>query len=406
MKVEFTNLNDETKSLIDAALKIIDIFHQHGYEAYIVGGAVRNILLKKNINDIDITTNCLPETILTLFKRTIPVGLEHGTVVVLWEDYPFEVTTFRIDGEYTDHRRPEQVHFVTDLKSDLERRDFTINALALSESYHVIDYFDGKNDLINKKIRAVGDAKHRFKEDALRMLRALRFQSVLNFDIETSTLQAIHSLSSTIAFVSIERIVVELRKLLLGQGVKNALNIFYQGMHQHVPFFRFIQDRKSKYMIQTPIDLNMYIAYIIFNEMPYQDLYKNVSDLKLSNQDKKNIKSCVEIFNYMNCNTLSLKSFVYRYDVALILNVIHWIKAEGLMFDGLLESEQIIKTSRSLPIQSREEIVINGHDLMYHLNRKAGPWLKEILNEIEIEIIEGRLSNQRESILEWANQYV
>lgn len=407
MKLELNQLSEETQKLIQAANQVISQLNQQGYEAYIVGGAVRNILLGKDINDIDITTNCLPEDMLKIFDRTVPVGIEHGTVLVLWDAYQFEVTTFRVDGEYVDHRRPEQVQFVTDLKSDLERRDFTINALAISESLSLIDYFNGQNDLNDKVIRAVGDANLRFQEDALRMMRAMRFQSVLDFEIEATTLQAMHQLASTIAFVSIERIIVEMKKLIQGKGVNKALALFYQSMSKSIPFFQSIKSDTALYQIQKPIHFNVYIAYIIYSERKFgQDLNTQLKNLKLSNVDKKNIKDCVAIFEYFNRPEQSLKTFVYQYDVAWIEQVVQFIKNENLVFDCLVEYEVILKISEQLPIQSRAALQINGNLLMQSLDKKPGPWLKKLLIAIEIEVIEGRLENQQHKILEWAKQYV
>lgn len=407
MKLEFSHLNHSTQSMINAASEVISELHKHGYNAYIVGGAVRNLLLEKEVNDIDITTNCLPENIIKIFNRTVPVGIEHGTVIVLWHDFQFEVTTFRVDGEYIDHRRPEQVQFVTDLKSDLERRDFTINALALSETHEIIDYFDGQEDLINKEIRAVGNASHRFEEDALRMMRAIRFQSVLDFNIEENTMQAIDKLASTIALVSIERIVVEMKKLLLGMGVHRALNIFYRSMHSYVPFFKEIKGNTMTYQILSPVNFTVYIAYIIYCELNEgHDLTSRISDFKLSNQEKKRIKDCVLIFGYFNQPDMSLQAFVYRYDIDLIQNVYHFILNEKIVSDNLVDITSIQNAKQQLPIQTRDELQIDGNVLMTYLNKEPGPWLKIILNKIELAVIEGRLSNRQENILEWAKNHV
>ncbi|WP_313020506.1 CCA tRNA nucleotidyltransferase [Macrococcoides bohemicum] len=407
MKLELAYLNHTTQALIIAANEVIGELKLHGYEAYIVGGAVRNLLLKKEINDIDITTNCLPENIIKIFSKTVPVGIDHGTVIVLRQDYQFEVTTFRIDGEYIDHRRPDQVQFVTDLKSDLERRDFTINALALSETHEIIDYFDGQKDLVNKEIRAVGNAAHRFEEDALRMMRAIRFQSVLYFNIEENTLLAIEKHAATIALVSIERIVVEMKKLLMGKGVHQALHIFYKTMYSHLPFFRDIKGNTASYQVHSPVDFTVYIAYIIYCELKVnQDLTSKISDFKLSNQEKKQIKDCVLIFDYFNQPDMSLKSFVYRFDIDLIQDVYRFILNEKIIFDNLVDITSIQNAKQQLPSQTRDELQIDGNVLMSYLNKKPGPWLKSMINKIELAVIEGRLSNRQEKILEWAKNHV
>lgn len=407
MNLELSNLNHTTQALIKAANQVIGELKLHGYEAYIVGGAVRNLLLGEEVNDIDITTNCLPKNIIKIFDKTVPVGIEHGTVIVLWQDFQFEVTTFRVDGEYIDHRRPEQVQFVTDLKSDLERRDFTINALVLSETHEIIDYFDGQKDLKNKEIRAVGNAAHRFEEDALRMMRAIRFQSVLNFNIETNTLLAIDKLAATIALVSIERIVVELKKLLMGKGVHQALQIFYKTMYRYLPFFRDIKENTATYQLHSPVNFVVYIAYIIYCELKVgQDLTSKISDFKLSNQEKKQIKDCVLIFDFFNHSEMSLKAFVYRFDIDLIQSVNHFILNEKIVFNNIVDISSILNAKQQLPIQTRDELQIDGNVLMTYLNKKPGPWLKSMINNIELAVIEGRLSNRQENILEWAKNHV
>ena len=185
---------------------IIDTFYKNNYEAYMVGGCVRDCILGLSPKDYDITTSATPEITQSLFKKTIPTGLDHGTVTVVIEHEGFEVTTYRTEGKYIDNRRPESVSFVSDIKEDLSRRDFTINAFAYNEQSGLVDYFDGLNDLNNKIIRAVGEPNARFQEDALRMLRAIRFSSQLDFSIEDKTLSAIKENCDLIKNISVERI--------------------------------------------------------------------------------------------------------------------------------------------------------------------------------------------------------
>lgn len=194
---------------------IIDQLMQHGYEAYIVGGCVRDSLLGVAPKDWDITTSASPEEVKELFSHTIDTGIEHGTVTVLLEKEPYEVTTYRIDGKYEDHRRPTEVTFTKSLKEDLLRRDFTINAMAYNESEGLIDLYGGVKDLEDGLIRCVGIASHRFDEDALRILRALRFAARLNFTIEDETRQAMVEKKEFLKDISAERIREELTKLLV-----------------------------------------------------------------------------------------------------------------------------------------------------------------------------------------------
>ncbi len=196
---------------------IINTLETAGYEAYAVGGCVRDYILGREPDDWDITTSAKPEEVKALFHKTIDTGLKHGTVTVLMNHTGYEVTTYRIDGEYEDSRHPKNVEFTTDLKKDLERRDFTINAMAYNNENGLVDIFDGITDIEKKQIRCVGNAKDRFQEDALRMMRAVRFSSQLGFEITENTKQAIRSLAGNLAQVSAERIRVELAKMLLGK---------------------------------------------------------------------------------------------------------------------------------------------------------------------------------------------
>lgn len=194
--------------------KIIDILQENGFEAYAVGGCVRDSYIGRTPNDWDITTNALPEDVKKLFRRTIDIGIKHGTVKVMMKDEGYEITTYRIDGEYEDSRHPKEVVFTPDLKEDLRRRDFTINAMAYSEKTGLVDLFGGTDDIKAGIIRAVGDPVERFTEDALRMLRALRFSAGFGYEIETHTKEAIVKLAPTLSNISAERIREEVEKLI------------------------------------------------------------------------------------------------------------------------------------------------------------------------------------------------
>ena len=200
----------------------------HGFEAYVVGGCVRDTLMGREPNDWDVTTNALPEQIIAVFSdhRVIPTGIQHGTVTVLVEDKPLEITTYRVDGEYSDNRHPDSVSFTRSLCEDLRRRDFTINALAYHPQSGIIDHFSGLADLDNQQIVCVGDPEQRFTEDALRILRALRFSAQFGFSIEKMTAKAIHRLAPLLRRIAVERVQSELVKLLCGEHVRNVMLSF------------------------------------------------------------------------------------------------------------------------------------------------------------------------------------
>lgn len=197
------------------ALPILNKIKEAGYEAYFVGGSVRDVLLGRPIHDVDIATSSYPEETKAIFNRTVDVGIEHGTVLVLENGGEYEITTFRTEDVYVDYRRPSQVSFVRSLEEDLKRRDFTVNALALDENGQVIDKFTGLQDLEQKRLRAVGEAADRFEEDALRIMRGFRFAASLDFDIESATFEAMKSHSLLLAKISVERSFIEFDKLLM-----------------------------------------------------------------------------------------------------------------------------------------------------------------------------------------------
>ena len=204
---------------------VIERLEAHGFEAYLVGGALRDALLCRAASDFDVTTSALPSEMQEVFsdQKTIETGLKHGTLTVLVKGSPIEVTTFRIDGEYLDARHPSEVLFTRSLREDLRRRDFTVNAMAYSEAAGLVDLFGGREDLENRRIRAVGEPEKRFSEDALRILRAFRFVSKLGFDIEEKTLRAIGECREGLRRVSAERIAAELRGILMGGKASEAL---------------------------------------------------------------------------------------------------------------------------------------------------------------------------------------
>lgn len=209
---------------------ILSRLESRGFSAYMVGGCVRDLIMGRRPHDWDICTSALPNEVLAVFPHCIPTGIKHGTVTVKLHDSTAEITTFRSDGEYTDHRRPEAVSFLTGLKGDLERRDFTANALALARSGELCDLFGGRNDIEKRLIRCVGEPDRRFKEDALRMFRAFRFCAVLGFEIEPYTLAAIRRNAPLSAFLAKERIRDELEKILLSDSPQTTSCVIEYGL--------------------------------------------------------------------------------------------------------------------------------------------------------------------------------
>ena len=209
----------------DAPFELLDRIQVEGFEAYFVGGAVRDFIMDKAFQDIDITTSAHPDEIKRIFSdcNVIDTGIKHGTVTVMYKNRPIEITTFRTELGYEDNRHPDKVVFCKNLSEDLKRRDFTVNSLCIDNKGEIIDIFGGIEDIKSKTLKAIGNAEERFKEDALRILRALRFASVLGFDIDKNTARAIHKCKDLILNVANERIASELRKMITGKNIRNIL---------------------------------------------------------------------------------------------------------------------------------------------------------------------------------------
>lgn len=408
IKVKMKASNKMDKSLFELAKPILEHIQENGFEAYYVGGSVRDYVMGRDIHDIDITTSATPDEIESIFSHTIPVGKEHGTINVVYNHENYEVTTFRAEDDYLDHRRPSGVTFVRDLYEDLQRRDFTMNAIAMDTEYKLYDYFGGQQDIDNRIIRTVGLPEERFQEDALRMIRCLRFQSQLSFEIADDTFEAMRIQMADIKFLSIERIVIELTKLIRGINVAQSfkhlktLNAF-----NYIPYFDHLE--MNKININEPIDLELFIAIVSVKF----DKNMSVKPLKLSNRQLREIQQYKQIIMTLpNIVTKEqLKMFVYDYDKKLIENVLS--AAEILMENDIqghqpliVNHQSINEISHQLPMNSRKEMSVNGGVIMSHLNKKSGPWLKDVLRQIEIAIVTDKVSNQETEILKWVDNHV
>ena len=245
---------------------VMDILTAAGHKAYVVGGCVRDSIMGREPNDWDVTTDADPEQIQELFAsfRTVDTGIKHGTILIISGKTPVETTTFRIDGEYSDNRHPDKVTFTKNIIDDLARRDFTINAMAYNETDGLVDPFDGQNDIRNKIIRCVGDADTRFNEDALRIMRAIRFSSILDFSIEEKTAEAIIRNENLLSGIACERITTELLKLLCGDNVFNVLSEFRSVIGVFIPELKLEFDFKQ-YGKKHGYDVWMHTVHTVNN---------------------------------------------------------------------------------------------------------------------------------------------
>ena len=372
------------KNKFKGAIDILKIFNQKGYEAYFVGGCVRDYLLGEDFSDIDITTNALPDEVKKVFRKSIDTGIQHGTVTILVNGDSYEVTTFRTEEDYTNHRSPEKVEFVSNLREDLDRRDFTINAMALDYNGKLFDYHNGDQDLNSKIIRTVNNPNERFYEDALRMLRAFRFSSKLGFEIENNTLNAIKRNAELIKFVSIERIVNEFKKLLAGKGNLRSLELLIDSkLNSYIPFFDevdAVQNFSSYSFCQS-----LYILAKLNNIS-----FEKLRDLKLSNKEIKKIKE-YERINLEFIDNIPLELILYKYDK----DDIHFI----IGYFGYCDKKEI--DIINLPITSFNDIAITSTEIISIIDKSPGPWIKEVTKKLEEAILLNKIDNTEKNIVDF-----
>ncbi|MDR0922322.1 MAG: CCA tRNA nucleotidyltransferase [Lactobacillales bacterium] len=390
------------KEFIEAksVLKTLEVA---GYEAYFVGGSVRDVLLGKEIHDVDIATSAFPAEMKEIFPRTVDVGIEHGTVLILRGDEGYEITTFRTESTYQDFRRPDSVTFVRSLSEDLKRRDFTINAFALSDNGEIIDLFSGEEDLKNKLIRSVGSATERFHEDALRMMRAFRFASELDFKIEEQTLKAIAKNAPLLEKISVERIQIEFTKLLLGEHRKNGLLSFVEtNSYLYVPMLTH-QDREAL------------LKFVSINETPFRAtsqawallLYFLRFDERKEKSFLKNWKESNQVIHQTNS---LLKNFRLRLENDWTNEQLYHLGLENallteelLTYVGKVPDVSLVeKKYKELTIHQRSELAVSGNDLQKYLNKKPGPWLGILIQEIEKKVVNGELPNDFDELISFA----
>lgn len=382
------------------ALPIIEKIEDAGFEAYFVGGSVRDALLEKDINDVDIATSAFPAEIKQLFSKTIDVGIEHGTVMVLWDGESYEITTFRTESAYQDFRRPDKVEFVRSLKEDLKRRDFTVNALAMDKNGEIMDYFDGQMDLKNRVIKAVGSPKERFHEDALRMMRAVRFVSQLEFTMGQSTQEAIAEHHALLSKISIERISIEFMKLLQGKGRSKGLELFIQselyaycpGLEQH----KNQLERFTQFEGELSTRLAAWTMLVHHLEIPTPEVMKFLKLWKCSNKEMQEVHLAVKTLRARLDHPYTAEE-LYHSGLVIALEVERMMQQLHFSANEELVNEQY----NQLPIKEKKDISISGNDILTILNAKPGKWLGQLLEKIEWMIVTGELTNDAEEILAW-----
>ena len=432
---------------------IIERIEKNGFEAFAVGGCIRDSLLGRVPNDWDITTSAKPADIMNIFENTVETGIEHGTVTVVIDKEPYEVTTYRIDGDYTDGRHPDSVEFTENIEEDLSRRDFTINAMAYNNSTGLVDVFGGREDLENRVIRCVGNPKKRFEEDALRMMRGIRFSAQLGFSIDKDTFKAIEEMADSISAVSIERINVEFTKTLMSDAKK--IMIYHEtGILKNVlPELYTIEKEnlRKDFSIEKSIkmgidcadlckkDLSCRLAgfFVYINEAIGIENTKKI--LKKMRYDNKTISKTCELLKYsmrnISNNKEDLKYLLMKLDSVELLEDLIDLKAaevdtyletqkkifedestkndesdkvglevlEAFTVESLIVLNNVENTLKEI-VDNKEcfrvkDLDINGKDLIA-AGVKPGKEIGEMLNKILKEVIKNPDINKKEKLLE------
>lgn len=380
------------------AKEVIKRIKDNGYSAYIVGGAVRDYILGRKINDFDICTNALPTTISDIFinYKVINTGIKHGTVTIIIGKEKIEVTTFRIDGGYDDHRRPRDVSFIQDLYGDLRRRDFTINSLAYDEN--IIDYFGGVSDIKNGIIRTIIEPYVSFSDDALRILRALRFSSVLGFEISKDTSEAIHKYFILLNNISKERIIDELFKMIVGE-------YYYDTFEKYYDVFNYLFDinysneminkiaNGFKNICDSDIILRLCLLFYYYNIDSLGSLLKKYH---FSNAYIREIIDVCSLKDEKYSNEIDVRRLLKNYDFKTVKKAIYlksFLEKEFNFSEKMNILEEVKFKCNTL-----KELKVSGNDLLSLgiEQKKIGPLLDMLLEEI----INNRIENDKNILLE------
>jgi len=385
--------------------EVISVLENHGHQAYFVGGFVRDWLLNRPIHDVDICTSALPEEVIKLFAHVIPTGLRHGTVTVLFEGVPVEVTTFRTEEGVMDYRHPSSVSFVSSLEEDLKRRDFTINALAMDRDDRIYDYHCGQDHLQNKLILTVGSPAERFHEDALRMLRAIRFSAQLNFNLTEDVIYSIQQEKELLAHISMERITMEWQKMMEATYPSQAFKyILATKLHHSILPFHLIKEHIERAQLHVldqlrPIERWAYLLSCVKENR--HNAEKFIKTLRLDNKRKKEILFFVNKLHEYN-HVLYLSN-LSAYDLYLLGSDLTFsiLKMNQLTRNGSISlsvRQEIDQWYEKLPIKNKRELALKGDEIAKVLDRNKGKWLTEMIHHLEKAVVNGQVDNNKESL--------
>jgi tRNA nucleotidyltransferase (CCA-adding enzyme) len=419
-----------------AAENVISVLTQNGHEAYWVGGCIRDELLGRPVHDMDITTSALPEEVIAIFARSVPTGLAHGTVTILQDGYGFEVTTYRTESGYVDHRRPEHVFFVNDVKEDLRRRDFTINAICCGLAGDLIDPFRGEKDLALRVIRCVGDAEERFDEDALRMLRCVRFASVLDFSVAKNTWRGLLRQRDKLAHIAVERVRSELERIVEGPHPRRGLGMLARSgllARSKAPF------PWTGTEMAAAADISAGIGELESARLRWALL---LHALKQSAQEADELlrawtfsgttrTSVVQVLRVREAWTAALEAVppgepggteeLRRHWIAAVLAfgaeaAEGWLSLLAILpaasnassavnapaastVNGLIHLQAAKEWMAQMPLKSLSELAVTGNELVETLGKRPGPWLGKMLNALLQAAATGDLLNDKQLLL-------
>ncbi|EAC8099067.1 CCA tRNA nucleotidyltransferase [Listeria monocytogenes] len=380
------------------ALPVLQKLTTAGFEAYFVGGSVRDYLLNRTISDVDIATSAFPEEVKAIFQSTYDTGIAHGTVTVRENNEFYEVTTFRTEGTYEDFRRPSEVTFIRSLEEDLKRRDFTMNAIAMDEHFALHDPFSGQLAIQNKEIKAVGKASERFHEDALRMMRAVRFLSQLDFELDKETEKALESQIELLQHTSVERMTVEWIKMMKGKAAKRAIELLLKvKMETYLPG---LKDEKSaliefaswdweKRTTEESIWLGLVVAVKPNNVNAFLKAWK------LPNKTIQLVNKAYQDALKMKETWLTDELYHAGKAVFSLVNELNVIRGQEN------NQHKLSQAYEALPIHSKKDLAITGADLLKWSGESAGPWVKETLDKVECGVLSNEINNEKIQIKRW-----
>lgn len=387
---------DNLPEIFVKAMPVLRTLEDAGFEAYFVGGSVRDVLLHRHVHDVDITTSAYPEEVKELFDKSIDTGIKHGTVTVLYGGESYEITTFRTESGYQDFRRPDHVTFVQNLDEDLKRRDFTINALAMDMHGDIVDLFNGIEDLKNHIIRAVGNPEKRFHEDALRMMRAVRFMSQLEFKLEEKTEQAIKDNHELLKKISVERIREEFVKMGLGPFSRQVFQIFLDTqLSEDVPDFAGKKDLLQVYpqlKFSPTMETSLWAVIIILLKVSNENIGKFMRDWKNSNAMTEKVEQIIKMFDLI-ADHVPTDYELFEAGEDIIINTIDVADILGQP----VSSEALVDRYLALPIKTPSELAVDGRFLIKR-GMRPGAQLGRTLNQIRKKVVACEIENSEEAI--------